>query len=99
MCTGGVQDPEQNVYHTALSPGHTHMTAYCAACPQSPKEGGIDGGLRLGKQAELEKLIAVRDAHKNQEREKKVTARYHKVREALFHLSFLALYPLKIRLH
>jgi hypothetical protein len=49
--------------------------------PQSPQDGGIDGGLRLGKQAELEGLLAQRDAHKRQEREKKITAKYHKVSE------------------
>ncbi len=47
---------------------------------QTPEQGGLDGKLRQSKQEELEKLIALRDAHKHQEREKKITAKYHKVR-------------------
>ena len=33
----------------------------------------------MAKQAELEALIAEREGHKQQAREKKITARYHKV--------------------
>eukprot|EP00983_Pelagomonas_calceolata_P018819 591639-Pelagomonas_calceolata.AAC.1 len=47
-------------------------------CAQPPHEGGLDGGLRLAKQAELDKLVALRDAHKRQEKEKKITSKYHK---------------------
>jgi len=74
----GVKINERNSYtHTYLTASQTHMHVL----PQSPQDGGIDGGLRLGKQAELEGLLAQRDAHKRQEREKKITAKYHKVSE------------------